>query len=626
MKQDVEKNKKLMIFIGYMDDPLSCATSLESISASVKPEDRNIISMNTFSVEQEKALGVKITHFEKLLEDKDYKYMENYALSLSENWREYFFPGKNVIKFNGIDMGKISHLDIYTHLITAIRNLHVILNGIMKNKPAEIMLIGEKIEDELGGITAFLRSTLKIKTSHIKIHNKKPYISLHKFVNGTKRFITNAITEILDKSNRAYLANNKRYKNAILVDYRLRGILDGIGKGESIINFVIEKGLRLRLNFIKKRRPYFSFRETYSLANNKGMPGHSYRINDRARDNFAKIGNPRYKNYCIYGVLENIFRRFTNDKLYLARNSVRKIYHFFRSVKPKIVILRDSVRTEECALTLTAKRLNIHTLIIQHGLETIKNIYSKQNADSIAFWGTSHAKWFKSFGTDISKSKITGNPFHDSIYRGSYGRIERYKIILRNINADPKKPTMVYLGNAIRYYPSNSVYVRPDLSLYSLRITVNAFRKFKDAQLLVKLHPYYTRGKYFTLFKEIASQFSNVFILENTNIPDLFIGSKAVITELFSTAALDAVIMRKPVIFYNFLKTEQFVPFEKRGVALGIRRPDELGITIEKMLYNKDKIFFREENVDNFIRDYAHKIDGQSSSRVKKFIRELMSK
>jgi len=623
MKISEGSGKKVLVFLGHLDDPLRALPLIRKHCANLPKKNCCIVSMNYSANDLENKAGHRINYFGRFLKKEDYEYMQDYALRVSENWHKILVPEKNVTEFKNVEIMKLSNLDTYTSLCTVIKNLHTVLNAIRETSPNKIIFISEKDKDCLDSISIFVNSKLGIKSRCIMLTNNNPGMIFKNLQKAIKRFVINLMSELVDMTQRIYLKIGKKYKNAVLMDYRFANVIKDIETEYTTISYIVGKGLKLRLNFLKNKKPYLSFLNTKILTHGIKNKRYFREANSRLKDNFDRVESLRYKNHCIYGALKNTFKECIEEKAPFLKANIAMLYNFLGSVRPKIVILRDSIRVWEYVLTSVAKVLNIPSLVIQHGITSIAEVYAKQTADAVAFWGNIYPEWYKKAGTDISKSKVTGCPSHDFIYTGNSGRLKRYENILTDLGADPEKPTLIYLAACIKHHPLYSVYQTPGLSLFLLRNSLGVFKEFREIQFVVKLHPYYDRREY-PKFRDAIPKSSNVFLLKNADIPDLFSGAVAVISDMFSTAILDAIILKKPVITYN-ITGEGTMPIEERKVGIEIRHPEELRPAIKNILIeNKKNDLFRNENFESFIKDFTYKIDGHSSERVKNFIRELI--
>ena len=621
----VRKGNKL-IFLSYADDMTKITQYLKKLISDLSDNNYVVVSMNRFANGFEKITGLKVFYYEEFLKKEDYEYAENYAFMVSKNWHEWIPSKSGITKTYGVEVVKILKLDMYVFLCTILKNLHVVLNIVKEINPEEIIFVEGKENYGLRNISILLSTNLNIKNQYLKIADPIRYKTFNILKHRIKQIIPSIFSEFLSIFLRFCLLRNSHYKNTVIMDYRFPDIIKDIEKNHITLSYIAGKGFNTRLKLIKERKPFISMQYCNMLSREIKRKKYFSEADTTLRNKFSREKNLRYKDHDIYDALQPIFKEFIEDKLPFVTSNFIIQRNFFSKIQPKIIILRDSVRTEECILTCAAKSLSIPTLVIQHGLESIKNVYSQQIADSMAVWGDVYMEWYGSLGTDVSRSRVTGYPVHDHIYSGIKDRLERYKEILKNISADPEKPTFIFLGNCIKYYPTNSVYINPDLSLLSLRTALEAFKHFKNVQLVVKLHPHYTRSEYPAYKKEIA-RFKNVFIVEKASIADLFSGSVAVISELFSSATMDGIILKKPIIFYNFSEEKEMIPLKKRGVGFEINKPEQLKPVLENLLLSHDKRNVLDtKNFDSFIKDYAYKIDGGSSNRVKEFIKELIEK
>lgn len=620
------KNKKTLIFLAYIEDPSSVAAYFKNFRRSISHKNCTIVSMNRFMGEVKELAGFEIIYFEDLLKKEDYEYISDHAFTAAGTWYKAFSPEGGLTEFKNINMLEIFELETCLSLTTVLKNFQIILNAVNGINPSEMLFISEKEEDGLDGISVFSNLTLKIKTRHIKIRNNAPNMVLSRLKRWIKGLTSDILTDLLAGFERAYLVRSKKYRNIALMEYRFPHMIENIEREYPAINYVTGKGFNLRLDYLKNKKPLLSF-----LTMDKVIIGGKEKIffkkiEGALKNYFSEKESLRYMGHDIYDILRSIFKDNIEKKLSFVRKNMAMLYRVLGIIKPKIIIMRDSVRRCERVLASIGKSLNIPTIVIQHGMMTIEGIYTKQYVTSMALWGDVYMKCYESSGTNISRSKITGYPLHDAIYAKREGRIDRYRSILKGLGADPDKPTIIYLASCIRYYPIPYAYFSPDLSVHLLKVTVKMFEKFKDIQLIVKLHPYYTRDEYPKFEKEIVN-LPNAFISKNADIPDLISGSAAVISELFSSTIMDAIILKKPVISYSFAEKEEIIPLEKRGVGFEIKHPEQLELAIKRVLsLDGSGTLSSDENFESFVRDYAHKIDGQSSRRVKDLIKELAYK
>ena len=615
-----------LIVVGYTDNLRLLPDCLGRNKLLDTPGETTIVSMNRFTEEAPGLRGMGIIYGETFLKREDYEYMEKYAIDTSEKWHGFLLDDERVSLYRGMKVAEVLELESYISLCTIIKNLQLVLNIVNAINPREVIIIGEKDSDGLKEISQFLNEHLNTRSRYMKIEEKPAgNILIKKVLKNIKRFTVGVVTELLDALERFILMKFARYKKTVIMDYRFPNIIKNVGNEHTVLGYITEKGLKIRLDFVKKRKPYLSFVKMNSLMN--GIEGRRYflKVDNILKGAFTDQQSLRYKGYCIYGVLRNMLKFCIEKRLPLMRSNISMLYTFFNSLEPKAVIVKDSTRSWERALTVATKRLNIPSIVIQHGITSMRDVYGKQHGEAVAFWGDIYREWYQSAGTNISSSKITGYPMHDRIFTDLAGREDRYRKILKDTGADPNKKTVIYLASCVKYYPLHSVYLTPDISLFLLRETLSVFEKFKDLQLIVKLHPFYTREEY-PRFKKEISGLSNVFMIENADIPDLFSGSACVISELFSSAIMDAVILKKPVISYNVTDGSGSIPIEERKIGMVVKSREGLAEALHRVVSGGETHnLFSDEKFDSFVKDFAYKIDGRSSERVRNFVNELIN-
>ncbi|MBN1353740.1 MAG: CDP-glycerol glycerophosphotransferase family protein [Candidatus Omnitrophica bacterium] len=613
---------KLILF-GYVDKLSSLCPFLRRHSLPGGAEAATLVSMNRFAGE---TLGLgEIMYSEEFLKKEDFEYMDEYISRTSRICREFLSNDEKTSALKGIKVTDVLELEIYMYLCTVIKNLQVTLNIVEAINPSEILIIGEKSTDGLEQISRFLAERLNIKSTYITVKNGLvPEAGMRKICEKASSFAAKIITELLDRLERFLLLRSRKHGKSIIMDYRFPELVKGIEKEHVAMPYIAGWGLRIRLNFIKQRKLYLSFLKVHNPLNKRRGRGYFLAINKILEKGFAENEYLRYRGYNIYRILKNIFREQIENELPLMKENISMLCRFFDGVGPKAVIVRDSTRNWEHALTLVAKSKNLPSIVVQHGITSIMNVYAKQHATAVAFWGDVYLRLYKAAGTDTSKSKVTGYPQHDRIYAGQGERYKRYRKILSDSGADPDKKTVVYLASCIKYYPINSVYLTPEVSFFLLREVLSVFGTLKNLQLIIKLHPFYDRQEY-PRFKEEVSGFTNAFIVRNADIPDLFSGSICVVSELFSSAIMDAIILKKPVIFFNAMEKEEAIPIEERKVGIEVRSRADLMDALQRIVASDNTHdLFPNKAFEDFVGDFAYKVDGRSSERVRHFINDLI--
>ena len=157
-----------------------------------------------------------------------------------------------------------------------------------------------------------------------------------------------------------------------------------------------------------------------------------------------------------------------------------------------------------------------------------------------------------------------------------------------------------------------------------MKLLLDTIERFPDKQLVIKIRPF-DPVDIRALINGRLKSYPNVFIIKDANPWALINCSSLVITSRFSSIALDALLLDKPVITLNFYKRKELIPFAKRGVALNVDRPGDL-YGVVKQVFEDDKLRDRLTlNRKGFIYDYGYKIDGKSEERIVDLIKKMYS-
>lgn len=93
---------------------------------------------------------------------------------------------------------------------------------------------------------------------------------------------------------------------------------------------------------------------------------------------------------------------------------------------------------------------------------------------------------------------------------------------------------------------------------------------------------------------------------------------------LYSTTALEAMILDKPVITINLMNIPDRVPYEKSGAALGVKRAGDIAPSIKKAMYDEETRKNLETARKKFVYEQAYLVDGNASRRVADLIIKMI--
>lgn len=614
------ENTSTVIFLDYFENLDRIAPIVRRICAGLKHKPL-IVSSNFDNNPLSTSLDLKIIYFDELLSKEDYKFMDRYVFDLTQTWYEGLKPIRGITGYKGIQFGALVEERAQCLFSSAIKRLEIVLKIIECFHPDRIILIGEP--DIFANLSGLIKEELNISSSFIEVREKDN--SLGEMIKKLYRCIVEIISTLLDSLMRKIVIRRKSGNNRILIDTRLYFELGDLRELYHPYLYLIEKGLRIRLRLIKNEKLLFapvlaedSFRLP-KVFSNLYRYWRFVKADTRLRSKFS------YKDLLIWSLLEGIIKDLIIYDFSQAKKNVIFLERLYRNLVPKVVVLREAVRVPEKTIVFAARQEGIPTLVIQHGILSGRNVSTKLHSDKFALWGKAGIDWCGIYGNDISKCIVTGNPKHDLIYSRRNNLKRESQALFLKIGADYNKQTILYLAAHFKFGRHQpSVYFSQDEEYIALNPILNIARCFPDKQIIIKLHPFDELGIDDLLYgHKIKDKYTNIFVVKNVDLMPLIENSSLVITSQFSSAAIDAVILNKPVITLNLWKTEDLVPFAQRGVALSVTKPEHLCQAVRQIFEDKKTRDWFGSNRESFMFDCAYKIDGKSSERVLGLIKRI---
>jgi len=302
----------------------------------------------------------------------------------------------------------------------------------------------------------------------------------------------------------------------------------------------------------------------------------------------------------------------------LFTDAVKHIETVMRIVhveKPDIIVLVDDFGIVERAASLVAKLNAIPTLVIAYGMEVGKTVPPIQlSVDKMAVWGKAVKSYLPERRRASPKSfVITGNPSFE--YRSRVLKDFRREEIYHQLGLDIHKDLIVFTSQPVQLFMTQD-------KRYTLLYTLyNAMKKIPDKQFVVKLHPLESAGLHELLIRRMKIE--NAIIVKNVDLFKLLSVCK-LLTTSFSTSALEAMMLDKPVIVINLSGDPDIMPYAERGAALGVYKEEDIIPTIRRALYDPETKKELARNRSKFVYEYAYKIDGKASRRVADLIMKMI--
>ncbi len=259
-------------------------------------------------------------------------------------------------------------------------------------------------------------------------------------------------------------------------------------------------------------------------------------------------------------------------------------------------ILRNAVRY--------CKRIGIPTLIVQHGTPNKYSLhaFTPFEGDCFAAWGQFTKDFLVSHRASGDKIVLTGGVSFDKTNE----LIPDKNKIAGDLNIDPAKKWIVFTTQG----PGAGNRPSEEEILTGVTEVARQILQYDQYQLIYQVHP----GQPVEYIKNFVDTVEghNAVVAKYKNTEELMAASDGIIT-FFSTTAIDAVLMEKPLLLINLTDDKDFFPFVKMGAAFGAYEKEEIPTRLEELLTKAYQLkpFYREA------QEYMnYKNDGKALERV----------
>ncbi|HHT7189437.1 TPA: UDP-N-acetylglucosamine 2-epimerase [Bacillus cereus] len=273
-----------------------------------------------------------------------------------------------------------------------------------------------------------------------------------------------------------------------------------------------------------------------------------------------------YMGTCYYDLLqkygeEEAAKKFeiNGRKSFFPTEVMKKIYS---KIDPDLVITTSGQRTEGAAV-FVAQHMNIPTLRI---VDLFGNTGTLPQGDFIAVINEYAKQCLVKRGISEDKIFITGQPAFETLFTKT--REDQQKL-LEELNIQNKFSTLVT-------YASQKTPEDREVLIEILE----TFKKLKNHQLIIKLHP----SEDGVMQKSLCSSYNlaNVKIVRDADTQTLLSMSDIILTQ-FSTCGLEAILLDKRLITINFSNKPDVIPYAPMGAALGVYHGGDLLNALESI-------------------------------------------
>lgn len=304
----------------------------------------------------------------------------------------------------------------------------------------------------------------------------------------------------------------------------------------------------------------------------------------------------------------NICRQFSSVFSYWATSLIfqGEINKFafnklIRNISPKFIIASNGIDNYNRTLLLTAQTAGVKDAVIIHHQITddIDIIEERSGVESMIFIPSQKlATMFHRF-PGKAEIIVSGNPVMDGYHYSLNPSHPKFH--------QPIRILFLLCQEHLRFQEENQKIVLEALSELS--------KLPKPISVILRNHPQHPE-----ILNHLVQKFPFPIIeRNNTLLQEDLIENDIVVTQITS-AAVEAIIFRKPMIYLNTLSVRDIRNFATSGVALGVYEISELIPAINSLLKNPEQLGHQQ---DKFVSKYCGKIDGKASQRIIKILNTI---
>lgn len=266
-------------------------------------------------------------------------------------------------------------------------------------------------------------------------------------------------------------------------------------------------------------------------------------------------------------------------------------------VQPAAIAIASDQHRIGRLVEAVARRHDVATVVLQHGLPQAPVGYLPVVADRVATWSDSSSAWFEAHGTESDRLQVTGNPRLDLLARGRIGSAKAVSILL------PLSPTTPSTNRAL------------------VLDAIAALNRLPEAELVVKLHP--GQSDWASIQRLIEERGGNRVLVRRHEALYPLLAAASVTILHRSSVAVESLAAGRPVVVYRAGSEPTVADEELRALQLPVVDTAEgiaEAVTGLSRIEERERYFAeRRTSIDAA----TGPLDGESAARIVALLREL---
>ena len=522
--------------------------------------------------------------------------------------------------YRDVPIGVVFEKDLIRYFICVIKRFFLIEKLIRKETPQNLLRIskkttvspavGEQGEHELQEILAILGDTKKIQVWNtasageevlFRTHRPSAAILIKQAVRGLSDGFARSIV------NRFISISSDSPAREVLISSDMthaRNVLDRlVSRGKYRMLYFRENfGPRLSWEFWTKKVLFLTETDFKSEKLLNPLPEYDWKAISADLERYLV-----FQDISIWRVVEAKIRGLFERERPSAAKRIDAFYTMFSQRNIGAVLVDEDVCEFNKALVLVAKRFNIYTLVIQHGMTTLQVGFSPLSADAMAVWGDYSKKRMVDWGADKSRLIVTGPPRYDVFLNSHWNKRQAREVGPLLLATQPFREGI--RPAVARVHSSKSV------NEWLIRGTLQALQENPGLRLVIKLHP---RDRNVPFTQQILGQFpglrARVKVLQHADTFDL-LRKASIVLSTWSSIFTEAVIFQKPVIVVDALEGDLLLrEFENSMFRFAVNE-GELRQHLRRFISSLGQFSFDKEQRD-LLQHLVTPTDGHAADRI----------
>lgn len=300
----------------------------------------------------------------------------------------------------------------------------------------------------------------------------------------------------------------------------------------------------------------------------------------------------------------SVFSYWTTSLIFQGEINKFAFNNIIRNVSPEFVIASNGIDNYNRTLVLAAQANNLKDAVIIHHQITddIDIIEERSGIESLILIPSQGlTTMFRRF-PGKADVVVTGNPIMDEFQYLSNTKPLRFH--------QPIKILFLLCQEHLRFQEENKRIV--------LEALLELKKYPKPISVILRNHPQHP-----DILPHLRQKFPFPVIEKNNTLLHKDLLENDIIITQVTSAAVEAIIFKKPLIYLNTYSVKNIRNFATSGAALGVYETSELIPAINSLLKNPGQLGHQQ---DRFISKYCGKIDGKASRRIMAHLESLLQK